>query len=1142
MGALLSTAERVVRITSRGQVFEQVYLRKSSDKPFDALQKNIESDLVNIYSTSLVLLANSGTLLASNTTGRILEAIIHPGKAAGDLADIEKQEGELLKDVQVCEYRRGVEADERANAMLEALQAPMGPVSENVSKLLDHIGESERISMLEWISPIQFGKHHDNVKDNRTPGTGKWILNHEEFRVWEQKKSSVLFWLQGDPGTGKTYLTSSVIDHIRAQVTNPPKDEGFAFFYCDRDDPPRTKPLSVLQSFVRQLSTTASNPGAIQIKLQEACKEARESGTDFRLGRCKEQIQASLNIYQRTTLVIDAMDECDRHLRYQLIDALNEFLMDSKKPVKIFISSRPDPTIEHQLESTPNIGIQAGDNQDDIKKFLEEELNILAKSATFFENLKPEIIATLLERCQGMFQWANLQVQQLFECSSASAVRYFLVNLPAGLKESYDKIWSQIENQIEPEQVIIKRALRWAMAASKPLTSTEMLAAIRVDEDGNVSPLADSVNEEGLASLCKNLLVIDYQMKVWRFSHLSVREYLECKEDWSIPKAHYHAATVCLSYMVNKYDHDLEPSVELEEGDEGYPGESDNGFATLHPFHLYMRHFWHYHVTQAKNTEVAKLGSILKQFLGSPNESSLQYRRWHAQIKSDFDMLFPRTNYEYCITWDTLNSVRETGPSDASIFAMCRFKLETTLSDWWDNADIDIFRVNDEGHSLLAIAASAGSVSICKTLVGRGMDVNARRRDPACYGTALVAAAHAGETDVVKYLVETGAQVNLLLEAGEGIFNCALEAAIRSGNPATVRYLVNEAKSDVHISLPRSSTRYPLGEAVVEDSVEILKILIEEGADVNKVFTGEMYGSALVAACNINLESVKCLIKAGADPNLQLLAGKYGSALLQACMTDFDIAKYLVKEANADPNMTIKHGRFGSALAGVSYEEADVEIVQFLVNSGADVNKPLPYGDFGSALAAGAAGKDEGDMDVFGYLVSAGADVNMRLEGGLFGNALAAAVWARIHYKIKILLDAKVDLDMTFENRDFGSALALAAAFGYDDGAVGLLVDAGANVNVKTSGKYASPLIAAACLGQKKCVEYLIRAGADVNLKADGTPYATALQAARLDISDHKPWIFRFYPNEDDVEAFSEEWAEEEPGIVELLQKHGATA
>lgn len=1141
MGALLSTAERVVRITSRGQVFEQVYLRKSSDKPLDALQKNIESDLVNIYSTSLVLLANSGTLLASNTTGRILEAIIRPGKAAGDLADIEKQEGELLKDVQVYEYRRGVEADKRANAMLEALKAPMGPVSENVSKLLDHIGESERISMLEWISPIQFGKHHDNVKDNRTPGTGKWILNHEEFRVWEQKKSSVLFWLQGDPGTGKTYLTSSVIDHIRAQVTNPPKDEGFAFFYCDRDDPPRTKPLSVLQSFVRQLSTTASNPGAMQIKLQEACKEARESGTDFRLGRCKEQIQASLNIYQRTTLVIDAMDECDRHLRYQLIDALNGFLMSSEKPVKIFISSRPDPAIEHQLESTPNIGIQAGDNQDDIKKFLEEELNILAKSATFFENLKPEIIATLLERCQGMFQWANLQVQQLFECSSASAVRYFLVNLPAGLKESYDKIWSQIENQIEPEQIIIKRALRWAMAASKPLTSTEMLAAIRVDEDGNVSPLAESVDEEGLASLCKNLLVIDYQMKVWRFSHLSVREYLECKEDWSIPKAHYHAARVCLSYMINKYEHELEPSVELDEEVAGYSDESDGGFATPHPFHLYMRHFWSYHVTQAKDTEMAKLGSTLKKFLGSPNESSMQYRRWHTQAGTDFHMLYPRTAYEYCINRNTFASFRATGPCNAAIFAMCRFKLETVLSDWWGNADIDISRVSSQGHSLLAIAARAGSVSICKTLVDRGMDINARRR---ChhYGTALVAAALGGEMDVVKYLVEAGAQVNVLLKEGEGFLDCALQAAIRSGNPETVRYLVNEAKADVHISLPRSYTCYLLGEAARLPCVEILRILIEGGIDVNEVFTRGKYGSALVAACDNDFENVKCLVQAGADPNLQLSNGDYGSALLHACLRDFETAKYLVKEANADLNMTIEHGRFGSALAGVSYEEADLEIVQFLVNSGADVNKPLPYGDFGSALAAGVAGKDTGDMDVFGYLVSVGADVNMRLEGGLFGNALAAAVWARIHYKIKILLDANVDLDMTFENRDFGSALALAAAFGYDDGAVGLLVDAGANVNVKTSGKYATPLIAAACLGQKKCVEYLIRAGADVNLKADGTPYATALQAARLDISDHKPWIFRFYPNEDDVEAFSEEWAEEKPGIVELLQKHGATA
>lgn len=85
---------------------------------------------------------------------------------------------------------------------------------------------------------------------------------------------------------------------MRDRISYPLKNEGFAFFYCKRDDKrSRSQPLAILQSLVRQLSTTARNPESMQTNLHKMCKEAREKGTNFRLEQCKEQILASSEDY-----------------------------------------------------------------------------------------------------------------------------------------------------------------------------------------------------------------------------------------------------------------------------------------------------------------------------------------------------------------------------------------------------------------------------------------------------------------------------------------------------------------------------------------------------------------------------------------------------------------------------------------------------------------------------------------------------------------------------------------------------------------------------------------------------------------------------------------------------------------------------
>jgi hypothetical protein len=171
-------------------------------------------------------------------------------------------------------------------------------------------------------------------------------------------------------GAGKTFLVSKVIDYVRGVLGASRNHEGFAFFYCNRGEENRRDPLAVLRSFVRQLSTAAACPGGMRGKLRSLCSELRLKGSELTFEECREQLLESVNLYPKTTLVLDALDEFEPRSRRRLIDAMEHLLQRSERPLKVFISSRPDGDIRDRFLSRPNIEIQAIDNQDDIAKFV----------------------------------------------------------------------------------------------------------------------------------------------------------------------------------------------------------------------------------------------------------------------------------------------------------------------------------------------------------------------------------------------------------------------------------------------------------------------------------------------------------------------------------------------------------------------------------------------------------------------------------------------------------------------------------------------------------------------------------------------------------------------------------------------------
>lgn len=176
-------------------------------------------------------------------------------------------------------------------------------------------------------------------------------------------------------GTGKSVLSSSVIDHIRKSYSGSIEDGGFAFFYCNRQFQDHREASSILQSYVRQLSTTLRSQDDIKEDLQTKCTAAKREGSHLDEETCVEQLLDCANLYPQTTIVLDGLDECDEKNRKVLLAAVHKLLDESLNPLKIFIASRPTRDIERQISKEKSFRVDTLDNVKDIEIYVRQAVD-----------------------------------------------------------------------------------------------------------------------------------------------------------------------------------------------------------------------------------------------------------------------------------------------------------------------------------------------------------------------------------------------------------------------------------------------------------------------------------------------------------------------------------------------------------------------------------------------------------------------------------------------------------------------------------------------------------------------------------------------------------------------------------------------
>lgn len=108
-----------------------------------------------------------------------------------------------------------------------------------------------------------------------------------------------------------------------------------------------------------------------------------------------------------TTIVIDALDECDPESRSELLDTLSTILEDSKELIKIFVSSREERDIICHLEGRVNLQVAARNNEADIGQFVDVEVDRLIRTRQLLsgkvpQDLKQQTKEVLRNQAHGM--------------------------------------------------------------------------------------------------------------------------------------------------------------------------------------------------------------------------------------------------------------------------------------------------------------------------------------------------------------------------------------------------------------------------------------------------------------------------------------------------------------------------------------------------------------------------------------------------------------------------------------------------------------------------------------------------------------------------------------------------------------------
>ncbi|KAI9148801.1 ankyrin repeat [Paramyrothecium foliicola] len=1009
---------------------------------------------------------------------------------------------ELLQYVQVSD----VDGERTAKDTLSK-------VGLNVAKIQSKMDREEEGKILNWLTQADYGPQQTDFINRRQENTGQWFLKSTEYQKWLENKQQTLF-CPGNPGVGKTILSSIVIDDLNSRFSQDEKI-GIAYIFCNFRRRDEQKPENLLASLLKQLGQAISPlPPCLKLLFNQH----RDKGTRPSLKDITKALQNLADLYSRVFIIIDALDECQSSGGFRSKILSDIFSLQAHVGVNFLATSRPIPDIEGYFKQCLRIEIVARD--EDIRRYIRGHMSHLPKFILNRPDIQEEIISEVAMAVEGMFLLAQLYVDSLTDKTSVTELKCALKKFQKQrsresgedgmhhlLNQAYEQAVERIDGQMPGFRLLGRRVLSWICCARRPLTTSELQHALAIKaKDAELD--RDNLREIEDVSVCCGLVTVDEESKILRLVHYTAQNYFDQAQNSWLRDAETEITTACVTYLsfdmfatgLCKTDKAFEQRLE------------DN------PLYDYAARNWGNHARRASkdvNQMIMDLLAIEGKVLAS-SQAMLASKAFGG---------------------DSSYSQRVPGQMTCAHLAAW-FGLADIIQSLKARCDLD--SPNSEGRTPLSFAAEHGhETAVAAILSEDGVVINAV--DSRSNRTPLSWASGNGHSAVVKLLLaQENIKPNLedrdaltplswaalgghdgvvqLLLANDGVFpdskakwiyraRTPLSLAAIGGHGAVVELLLRTGKVDPDYKDDGGQT--PLSHAAHQGSEESVKALLATKNIAIDSLDHRGFTPLWLAMIHGKVSIAKLLLGHGANPNYMAvlnqtplhLAVQDGNKAVVALLLDEErtdvngkdgdswtplmqavkkgnetLVKLLIGKEKVDVNIEDASGRTALSLAFELQHYAVVELL--LGREDIDIGAAGQFNGMDDGTRLHWAAKT-GHEAIAKLLLERGADVEAK--NGSNVTPLWMAVEEGHEAVVKVLLDGGADPNARDINRRI---LLLRAARCGQEPVVKLLLEKGANIDA--SDKHGQTALRLAIKGShEKVVKTLLENGADFEARDD---------------------------------------------------------
>ncbi|KAF2686927.1 hypothetical protein K458DRAFT_429847 [Lentithecium fluviatile CBS 122367] len=658
-----------------------------------------------------------------------------------------------------------------------------------------------------------------SCRERRVVCTGEWTLDTEPYKHWKDQKISVL-WLSGIGGSGKSVLSSAIIDNLES-TTGLASSRVISYFF-DSTDSSTVAVTSLFGSLLHQLCCALGREATATI-LKDLLGILEKSYWRYKptIQDLKKALGIALELASGFYIVIDGLDECDS------VESLMAWLADTwkarKGEISWLISSRPLPTVEETVTAQPHamtLTINGVMVSEDIRRYINHELIYKPRLSVLSTETQRLIVNTIMHKSDGvLFRYATCALSYLEDCFSDEDVSDALESIPQDVYKMYDESLSRISPRHRQKAITL---LRWLVVAERPLRLEEVAQSLLLESKDGLFTINSSKRlskPEHVLAICPTF-VASYRTSFWdavdetdvpatvlKLSHATVKEYLSMEtlkdSQWngfwmSDAICQRHVTETCAVLLMEAMKHEkgatyitwrpmnvnVSKSKDWANNDDGTFEFTIPVSLTLKPettydiFPLlgYMARFWPTHLQKclaAGNTMQADLPRMA-EFLQSEEALTWTWSKYHQEIPylSVFDWRKRRASEKEkkelssryqsrtddCIRYSPSGAVVNVPPLYAAAF----FGLQSIVRWLLERHQMyDGKSYEAPLPSPLQLAISKGFHDVAQLLIDFGCDVNEWNDSGTESHSPLQAAAALGNIDMIKMLLSAGAEIDM---------------------------------------------------------------------------------------------------------------------------------------------------------------------------------------------------------------------------------------------------------------------------------------------------------------------------------------------------------------------------------------------